>query len=325
MKTLLAILSTLCCSYLQAQTIIKGAITDQNGEVIIGANIYLKDTYDGTSSDLQGYFEFQTEERGGQTLVISAVGYASHEQTITINDKAISFNIVLKESINKMNAITITAGIFGASNQGKAIVLEPLDIVTTASAMGDIAGALQTLPGTQTVGEDGRLFIRGGESYETKVYIDGVLIHTPFNAKTPNLPTRGRFSPFLFKGTTFSTGGYSAEYGQALSSALILNTTDFPEQNQTDFSIMSVGLDATHQHHWEKTSIAVKGEYTNLSPYQDLIKQAFDWEEAPRSAGGSLVFRKKISKAGLLKTYSNYTQYLPCISLMWMILLILTI
>jgi len=64
----------------------------------------------------------------------------------------------------------------------------------------------------------------------------------PYDASTNNLPTRGRFSPFLFSGISFSTGGYSAEYGEALSSVLLLNTLDEPDQNKTDIALMTVGL-----------------------------------------------------------------------------------
>ena len=52
-----------------------------------------------------------------------------------------------------------------------------------------------------------------------------------FYSSVPNVAQRGRFSPFIFKGTVFSAGGYSALYGQALSSALILESIDLPEQS----------------------------------------------------------------------------------------------
>ena len=128
--------------------------------------------------------------------------------------------------------------------------MKPLDIVTTAGAAGDFVAALQTLPGTTTVNEDGRLFVRGGDATETQVFIDGLRVFQPFNATANNIPTRGRFSPFLFKGITFSTGGYSAEYGQALSGVLLLNTTDLPDQEKTDISIMSVGGGVGHTKIW---------------------------------------------------------------------------
>ena len=59
-------------------------------------------------------------------------------------------------------------------------VLDPIDIVTTASANGDITGALKTLPGAQQVGESEGLFVRGGTATETKTFIDGTLVNNFF-------------------------------------------------------------------------------------------------------------------------------------------------
>ena len=86
--------------------------------------------------------------------------------------------------------------------------------------------ALKTLPGAQQVGETEGLFVRGGTATETKVFIDGTLVNKFFYSTSPNVAGYGRFSPFLFKGTVFSTGGYSALYGQALSAAVILESID---------------------------------------------------------------------------------------------------
>src|SRR5690606_6849263 len=135
------------------------------------------------------------------------------------------------------------------------------------SAVGDIVGAFQTLPGTSTVAEDGRLFVRGGDATETQIFIDGIRVFTPYSPTPNNVPTRGRYSPFLFDGITFSTGGYSAEYGQALSSVLLLNTIDEPTQNSTNIGVMSVGGGLGHTKKWEKSSLSLNTSYINLAPY----------------------------------------------------------
>ena len=96
--------------------------------------------------------------------------------------------------------------------------MDALDVVMAGNSCGDIVAALQSLPGTQKVGEDGKLYVRGGESEECQTFINGMHVLVPYSTNAENTAVRGRFSPFLFKGICFSLGGYGGEYGQALSS-----------------------------------------------------------------------------------------------------------
>ncbi len=285
-----------------AQTTFSGKVTDQSGEPLLGVNVYLKGTYDGATTDINGAFSFSSDETGSLVLIASYIGF--HEMEIQVDSKN-EFTIELKEAINQLNAVVITAGSFDASDDSKRVVLKSLDIVTTAGATADIPGALNTLPGTQTVGETGRLFVRGGEGRETKTYIDGMIVHNEYSPSAPNTPGRSRFSPFMFKGMSFSTGGYSAEYGQALSSALILQSKDLAAQERTDISLMTVGVDLAHTSVWEKSSFTGKIQYTNLTPYFKLVDQNISWNKAPTDYNGNFAYRLKTSNTGLLKFYTN--------------------
>ncbi len=157
------------------------------------------------------------------------------------------------------------------------------------------------------MGETGRLFVRGGADYETKTFMDGMLVQSPYTSNQPDIPVRGRFSPFLFNGMIFSTGGYSAEYGQALSSALALNTNALAEEDVTSISLLSVGCGLSHTKRWENTSISGSMDYYNLTPYFRLLKHDLDWEKEPESIGGTMVFRKKIREEGMIKTFGSFT------------------
>ncbi|MEM7109308.1 MAG: TonB-dependent receptor plug domain-containing protein, partial [Bacteroidota bacterium] len=200
-----------------------------------------------------------------------------------------------------------SAGSFTAGEETTREVLKPLDIATTAGATADIAGALNTLPGTQRVGETGRLFVRGGEGVETRTFIDGMLVSNAYSPAAPNTPGRNRFSPFMFSGTSFSTGGYSAEYGQALSSVLVLKSKNEALLNRTDVSIMSVGGTISHVHKGEDWSVAGKLGYTNLKPYFQLARQRIQWNKAPETFETNVIFRKKYDK-GLFKFYTNFNK-----------------
>src|SRR5690606_19313739 len=290
--------------FIFSQNTVSGTVTDNNGTPIIGANVYLEGTYDGASSAENGKFSFETSEKGTQTLTISYVSFEAFKLTEDIS-KMKNLKILLRDDVNSLETVTISAGSFSAGDNSKISVLKPLDIVTTASALGDFVGALQTLPGTTTVAEDGRLFVRGGDSGETQLFIDSLRVFTPYSPTTNNIPTRGRYSPFLFDGITFSTGGYSAEYGQALSSVLLLNTIDEPDQDKTDIAIMTVGGGLGHTEKWEKNSLSINASYINLAPYNAILPDRNDWKKPFETASGEAVFRQKIGD-GLLKIYGAF-------------------
>ncbi|WP_073583008.1 TonB-dependent receptor [Flavobacterium cucumis] len=304
MKSILSFLFVLTSLSSFGQTEIKGKIIDENGKPFFGANVFVKGTYDGTNSDADGNFSFTTSAKGNQQLQISFLSFETliHDFVIEAYKPKV---FTIKESINSLNVVEVTAGTFKAGDNSKATALKAMDIVTTAGSAGNIIAALETLPGTQTVGESGRLFVRGGEADETQTYVDGIRVGQPYGVSANNVPTRGRFSPFLFSGITFSTGGYSAEFGDALSSVLLLNTIDEPTQNQTDISIMSVGVGLGKTKKWEKSSFTFNTSYINLAPYQKIVPQNLDWNKPVQSISGESIFRYQF-KNGILKVYGAF-------------------
>lgn len=304
MKTVLTLMLFITALFTTAQTMVNGKVSDMKGQPIVGANVYLEGTYDGSTTDESGAFSFSTDETGTHVLVISYLSYETKKITDQISVLK-NLEIKLREDVNSLDTVVISAGTFEASDNSKVSVLKPLDVVTTASALGDFVGALQTLPGTTTVAEDGRLFVRGGDAEETQIFIDGIRVFTPYTPTTNNSPTRGRYSPFLFDGITFSTGGYSAEYGNALSSVLLLNTIDEPDQNKTDIAMMSLGGGVGHTKKWNKSSLSVNTTYINLAPYIALFPDRNDWEKPFEAAQGEAVFRQKFDK-GMLKSYAAF-------------------
>ena len=291
---------------LAAQNSISGKVTDTKGTPILGANVYLDGTYDGSSTNEKGEFSFTSSMKGTQTLIVS---FLSFEEFILTADISTFKKLViqLREDVNTLDAVVINAGTFEAGEEARVTALKPLDVVTTASALGDFVGALQTLPGTSTVGEDGRLFVRGGDAGETQIFIDGIRVFAPFTPAANNIPARARFSPFLFKGISFAIGGYSAEFGQALSAALELSTIDEPDQEKTELTFMTVGVGVGNTQKWEKSSFSVNTSYTNLAPYLELIPDRNDWRKPYQTAGGEMVYRYKTNDSSLLKLYGAFS------------------
>ncbi|HMO61328.1 MAG TPA: TonB-dependent receptor [Ferruginibacter sp.] len=288
-----------------AQVKIFGRVTDNKNRPLAAVSVQLKDTYDGATTDSLGNYSFETGETGNQLLEVSASGYLPFTQPLLIGSVSLQQNISLKEQITELKAVIISAGSFEASDKNKGAVLSSLDIVTTPSANADITAAFKTLPGTQQVGESEGLFVRGGAATESKIFIDGQLVNNFFFSSTPGIATRGRFNPFLFKGTIFSTGGYSALYGQALSSALVLESVDLPERSQADLGISVVGISGGIQQlaKNKKSSWGISYNHTNLWLGFKVNKLKQDFFNVPVNNQVDANFRIKTKKGGMIKYY----------------------
>lgn len=244
MKVIYTILILAFANQCFAQTNISGTATDEKNKPVKGAGITVRDSYDGATSDSSGHFQFSTAERGIQILKVTFIGFEDYIDTIVLNGIPVQLNIKLKSKTKSLDAVVISAGTFEAGDQNRSTELTSLDIATTANANADITSAIKTLPGAQQVGESEGLFVRGGTADESKIYIDGTLVNKFYYSSEPGQATRGRFNPFLFKGTVFSSGGYSALYGQALSSVLLLESIDMPEKTSASFGLSYLSANA---------------------------------------------------------------------------------
>lgn len=292
-----------------AQITISGKVLGRNNKPLKDVSITLKDTYDGATTDETGNYKFETSEKGSQTLIFSHPKFIEIEKSIQIEDKNLILNAELKESVSEIDAVIISAGSIEASDKKRATtLLTPIDVYTTAGANGQISSALETLPGVQKVGESEGLFVRGGTGTETKFFMDGNLVNNYFGNSVPGIKAMDRLNTSLFKGNVFSSGGYSAVYGQALSGVLALESIDLPERNAADFGISPIfasgGIQRVNQ---EKThSYGISLGYSNLELMQKILKFNTDFEIAPQSFGGNGNFRIKTSRGGFIKYYGSY-------------------
>lgn len=93
---------------------ISGVITDQNGEPIIGVNVVVKGTTNGTITGLDGDFVLEVPEKS--TLVVSYIGYVQKEIAINSNS---TYNIKLMEDTQKLDEVVVTA--LGIKREEKAL------------------------------------------------------------------------------------------------------------------------------------------------------------------------------------------------------------
>lgn len=290
-----------------AQIKVSGKITYRN-KGIPNISITLKDTYDGATSDADGNYSFETSENGNHTLVFSNSKFDEVEKSIVLANENLTVNAELKERISEIEAVVISAGSIEASDKKRATaLLTPIDIYTTAGADAQLTSALGFLPGVQKVGETEGLFVRGGTGAETKIFMDGSLINNYFTNSVPGIAGRDRFNTSLFKGNIFSSGGYSALYGQALSGVLILESVDLPETTSYDLGISPIFLTGSYQKltNSKTASYGASLGYSNISLVKSFLKVNTDFGKAPQGINADANFRIKTKSGGFLKYYGK--------------------
>jgi hypothetical protein len=224
---LFAFVVSLPATSLAQQHTVRGTIVSPSAPVA-GANVFLLETLDGAISDSLGRWSFRTLHSGSATLVTQAIGFAEVRRAIEIPAEPIE--VVLRKGTTRLAPTNVVASRYAASDE-RGATLTTLDVVATPGTNADVMRAIQTLPGVQNVDEGTGLYVRGGDYTETNVLLNDAVMHTAFTFESPNGTFIGTVDPFLLDGIYFSSGGFGARYGNALSGIAALNTLGLPKRS----------------------------------------------------------------------------------------------
>jgi TonB dependent receptor. len=298
------LLLLLAACRLTAQTTVSGFVTD--GRVpLAGANVFVLGTIDGCLTDSLGRFSFTTAREGPQTLKVSCIGFDDYMLT---SGKLTGLRITMHEHPTAIDEVVITASSYSFGKSDNFKTMDALDVVMAGNSCGDIVAALQTLPGTQKVEENGKLYVRGGDSDECQTFVNGMHVLMPYSTNVEGQTQRGRFSPFLFKGINFSLGGYGGEYGQALSSVLPMETTDVASSDKLGVSASLVDWNIGGTKAFSQSSLWFNATYTSMRLYNALFPDRVDWTRPYRKLSGEAQYKAELSTASVLKAYVGYDQ-----------------
>jgi len=218
----------------QALGRITGKVMDQiSNEVLPGVNIIIAGTNLGTSTDVNGEFSLTGLQAGTYQVSASFIGYGSITKSdVVVNTAKPTFlTFKLSESVIELDGVTVTSDYFEdlptEVNSVKKFSYE--EIRRSPGGFEDVVRALSVLPGVarQSAGRND-LIVRGGAPSENLYLVDGFVV--------PNINHFGSQGstggPLSFinldyvEETTFSTGGFQANYGDKLSSVLEIDLRD---------------------------------------------------------------------------------------------------
>lgn len=282
---------------LEAQTadsvrLVRGTVHAVDGAPIAGADVFLIETLEGTTSDSAGRFTIRTTLRGAATIVARRIGFAPTQRKID-TAAADSFNLTLERQAPVLAPITVSAGAYTAGSE-RGASLTAIQVASTPGVTADIARAIQTLPGVQNVDEGTGLFVRGGDVSETRVILNDIVMIAPYNYETPTGNYTVTVNPFLLDGIFFSSGGFGARYGNVLSGIADLRTQGRPAQTSVigtaGLAAVSVGLNLSLP---EGTGVRATATKSDTRPLFALNGSTRSYSPAPNGTdlSGSAIWK----------------------------------
>jgi iron complex outermembrane receptor protein len=173
----------MCFISLAQGSTIKGIVTDtQSGDPLIGANIVLKGTRMGASTDLDGFFMISNIPEGDYNLEVSYVGYHDYRETISVGAFDIDLEISLQPTVYSGSEITVLAD--RAKPRETPVAYSNVEKKEIQSRLGsrDIPLVLNTTPSVYATYNgggpgDARINIRGFDQRNIGVLINGIPIN----------------------------------------------------------------------------------------------------------------------------------------------------
>lgn len=308
MKPLIIFLTILLLVFLvlpgQTQITVQGTVVDETGSPAISGNVIIKGTYDGVSTDFNGYYSILTND--GDTLVFSYLGYTEEIRAISLAEGNLqTINIRLKPIVNLLTQAIVEAKKKNEVKRLSSSTLDQHQVFTTAGDPGNILAAAQGGSSAAVNPETGRLLARGGRARETQFYMDGLLLSSPYINTAGGVVSRLKQNPYMVAGVDLYNGTASAEYGQAISSVVMLNTKERIRQNQTNLSLSTVGLNANIERKVGKGGIVFNSDLLDLRVNNALTVTNLTWEQPYRSMSNQLLWELPIGKDRQVKIYAN--------------------
>ena len=296
-----------CGLSLQAQTKLTGTVVDKDDRSLTGVMVDFSNGLVKTTTDIDGKFTISYPDTlQNRRLSFRFFGYKT--KNLSVNKGQESLKVILLDSIYRLSGVTVSAPRNGrfSDYSAQTIQMSTFDIVTNPAAMADIIGGMRVLPGVQTNDNDGRLIIQGGNSDESQVYINDLIVANPYTLSSKNSGTRNRFTPDLFSGIVLQSGGFNAEFGQALSGIVNLNTIDRDEMtSKTDLSLSSVFIELTRINKKPSYAYRASTTYSNLFLTEKLMGWEYDWKKPYQSIVSDVFLTKEFSPVTRLTAQFN--------------------
>ncbi|TAJ11872.1 TonB-dependent receptor [Marinilabiliaceae bacterium JC017] len=197
---------------------IKGSVKDTLNQPLEFVNVVIKETLQGDVTNKSGRFSLYTPKQFPITIQFSAIGFHQTELTINKESENKFLDITLFAKQEQLGEVDIKARL---NDQSFEKINPELLVILPDASGGNIEGLVKTQLGVASNNElSSQYRVRGGNFDENMVYVNDIEIYRPFLVRSGQQEGLSFVNPDLVSSLNFSSGGYSAEYGDKMSSVL---------------------------------------------------------------------------------------------------------
>jgi len=230
-KLILLLLVVLVPIFVYAGTTgkIAGVVKDKStGEPLPGVNIIVEGTTLGASTDIDGFYVILNVPVGTHNVKASYIGY----KEVVMQGVGVSVDLTTELNFD-LEPTTLELGEVIVVTAERALIRKDetnTNIIKTAEEIEimpirGLQNVASTIAGVVKQDNDNTMNIRGGRGNESAVYVDGVMVNDPYNyAVRVYVPNEA------IEEMSVQTGGFNAEYGEAMSGIVILTTNSGKEK-----------------------------------------------------------------------------------------------
>lgn len=229
----------LTVTFLLAGTVgkITGTVVDkETGDVLAGVNILVEGTMQGAASGVDGYYVILNVPVGEYNVKASYIGYKEITvSNVVVNlDLTTRLNLEMERTVLEFEQVTVTAERqMIRKDETNTNVIRTAEEIENLPTRG-LANIASQIAGVVKEDNSGAMNVRGGRSSETAMYIDGVFVNDPYNyALRLSLPNQA------IEQMSVQTGGFNAEYGEAMSGIIAITTNAGADKYHASFEAIT--------------------------------------------------------------------------------------
>ena len=228
---------------------IEGKITDSKNIPLGSVNISIINKSSGITSDRNGNYNINIEANRSHVIAFSFIGYQTEKIRIPMlkQGQKYKLNVILSESNTILKDIIVKDQKSRKNNLSR-IKTKHVEVIPGSD--GGIESVLKTLPGVSSANElSSQYSVRGGNFDENLVYVNGIEVYRPFLIHSGQQEGLSFVNSDLVGSILFSAGGFSAKYGDKMSSVLDIKYKK-PKKTAASLSLSLLGGSA----HFEGTN-----------------------------------------------------------------------